>query len=292
MGNVRNPVGPLPSSIYWRRRAVVACLFAIVAALVVWLALPGGPGHGGGGHTGAQGGGHSGTPLPSITPGPTTSQTGITTEPGGRTSGGSGDGGSGDGGSGDGGSGTSGTSGGSGSGGSDSGGTGSAAGGSDDGGAQVGSGGGSGGTGSSGTRLPTGTSVPDCASSQASLRVRSVKSSYPAGQKPQFAVTAVNSGDAACKVNFSAVGTVVTITDSAGHHVWASDDCPPGRTPYLLQVPAGGSTIDDVDWNRAVSAPQCATPSSTGTVASGTYHVKVAVPGLTTVTTSFTLGNG
>lgn len=274
MGNVRNPVGPLPSSIYWRRRAVVLCLFAIVAALAVWLVMPGGPEHGGGHRTGAQGpGGHSATPLPSITPGPTTSETGITTEPGGRT-GGTDSGGS-DGGSS------------SGSGGS-SGGGGSAAGGTD-GGADTSSGGTGGDSGDSGGRLPVGTPVPDCAGGSARLEVRSVHAAYVPGQRPTFAVTAVNSGDASCKVNFSAVGTVVTVTDSSGHHVWASADCPPGRTPYLLSVPAGGSTIDDVDWNRTPSAPQCATPSSTGTAGPGTYHVKVDVPGLPIVTTTFKL---
>ena len=282
MGNVRNPVGPLPSSIYWRRRAVVLCLLAIVVALVVW-AVVSGRGSGGGSDGAHGSGGHSGTPVPTITPGPTSSGPAITTEPGGRTSGGTGAGGASAGASAGSSSGAS--AGGSSSGASSSGGT---DGGGTDGGAGTSSGGSSGGgSAGSGARLPVGTPVPDCSGGSVRLQVRSVHSTYAPGQRPTFAITAVNSGDASCKVNFSAVGTVVTVTDASGHHVWASADCPPGRTPYLLRVPAGGSTIDDVDWDRTPSAPQCATPVSTGIAGSGTYHVRVAVPGLKAVTTSF-----
>ena len=272
MGNVRNPVGPLPSSIYWRRRAVVLCLFAIALALVVWAvtrgdggtsdaAKGGAPGAGSSGTPGS--GGHHRTPLPSITPGPTTSQTGITTEPGGRSSGGS-DGG--------------GTSGGSGNGGASGGG--SASGGS----------GGSGGAG--GLQLPVGTSVPDCSGSQVTLTIRSVKHSYQPGQKPEFALAAVNSGAGACKVNFSAVSAVVTVTDSGGHDMVATNDCPADRSPYLLEVPAEATTTFDVSWDRAASAPDCATPSGAGTAGPGNYRAQAAVPGLGTAKATFVLASG
>lgn len=272
MGNVRNPVGPLPSSIYWRRRAIVACLLAIGAAAIVWAVTSGGGGGSGSGSTGAQGAGtHGRTPLPSITPGPTSSQTGITTEPGGRSVGGASDGGP------------------TGSAGTDAGSTGSA--GSADAGATSGgsgSGGGSGG-GAGGQRLPVGTSVPDCGGSRVHLALHSVKNSYEPGEKPTFQISAANSGGSACKVNFSAVSAVVTIVDSGNHHVWASDDCPASRSPYLLEVPASASATYDVPWSLAVSAPQCATPSGTRTASSGTYLAKVTVPGFSSAQASFVL---
>ncbi len=279
MGNVRNPVGPLPSSIYWRRRAVVLCLFAIVAAIVVWLVTSGGGGgSGSGGKTGAHGpGGHGRTPLPSITPGPTSSQTGITTVPGGRSVGGSSDGGGTDGGS-------SGAAGASDNGGATDGGSTSGA----TSGGAAGSGGGTGG-GSGGQRLPVGTAVPDCGGSHVRLVLHSVKNSYEPGEKPVFQVSAVNSGGAACKVNFSGVSAVLTVVDSGDHHVWSSDDCPASRTPYLLEVPAGGSAAHDVPWNLAVSAPHCATPAGSRTASSGTYLAKVTVAGVGSAQTSFVL---
>ena len=42
VGSLRNPVGPLPSSIYWRRRAVALSLIALLAVLVLWAVTSGG----------------------------------------------------------------------------------------------------------------------------------------------------------------------------------------------------------------------------------------------------------
>ena len=42
VGSLRNPVGPLPSSIYWRRRAVALSLIALLAVLVLWVVTSGG----------------------------------------------------------------------------------------------------------------------------------------------------------------------------------------------------------------------------------------------------------
>jgi hypothetical protein len=262
VGNVRNPVGPLPSSIYWRRRAIVACLFAIVLAAAAWALTHGGGGHRSGGSSARGSGGHSRTPLPSITPGPTTSQTGITSMPGGRSTGGSSDGG-------------------------DDGGTDAGAGG----GTPGGSGGtaGSGGTGG-GQQLAAGSSVPDCGGSRVRLVVRSVKSSYKPGEEPKFDISAVNSGGSACKVNFSPVSAVVTVLNSADHHVWASDDCPASRSPYLLEVQADSTTTHTVHWDLAVSSSQCATPPGNRTASAGTYQAEVAVPGLGSAQTTFALG--
>lgn len=263
MGNVRNPVGPLPSSIYWRRRAVVLCLFALVVTLVVWAVNA--IGSSGAGRPAAHGPGGR-TPVPSITPGPSTSETGITQRPGGRDTGG-------------------------GTGGDASGGNAAIGGSGSGGGADGGNGGGAaGGSGTSGgAPLPAGTTLPDCASGATQLRMRSVKNAYDAGDNPVFELTVVNSGGAACKVNFAATAAVVSIVDSSDHHVWASDDCPANRSAYLLQVPAHGSTTYTLRWNRRTSAPQCATPSGAGTADAGTYLAKASVGGLGSAQTSFVL---
>ncbi|MDX6361056.1 MAG: hypothetical protein QOC85_59, partial [Streptomyces sp.] len=39
---MRNPVGPLPSSIYWRRRAVLLSVVGLLALLIVWVVGSGG----------------------------------------------------------------------------------------------------------------------------------------------------------------------------------------------------------------------------------------------------------
>lgn len=258
VGNVRNPVGPLPSSIYWRRRAVVLLLLLLLIALIVWAVTSGGSAPTAG--RSAQGPSAGRTPEASITPGPTSSQTGITARPGGRdTSGG-----------------------GSGSGGSDAGsgvfGSGGSAG-----------AGGTGGTGS-GTGAPAGSGLPDCAPGQVQLRVRALSGSYPPGRNPAFEVSAVNSQGSACQVNFGSTATVLTVTSVPGDaHVWASDDCPASREAVWREVPAGGSAAYRVQWDRTVTAPQCATPSQSADARPGTYHVTVSGDGLGTAQASFVL---
>lgn len=74
MPSLRQPVGPLPASIYWRRRLVVFAALIAVLALIVWLT------------SGSDGGSkppHGAQPAPaqSITPGASPTGSAITTAP-------------------------------------------------------------------------------------------------------------------------------------------------------------------------------------------------------------------
>ncbi|MEU1620726.1 hypothetical protein ABZ479_25915 [Streptomyces sp. NPDC005722] len=280
---MRNPVGPLPSSIYWRRRAVVLLLLALLTVLAVWAV------------NSRDGGGNSAngpdgrTPAPSITPGPSASGPLNSSRPGGSVGGGGGDdggdasdggadGGTGDSGATDGGS--QGAAAGAGDGGADSGASGAAG---------TGGSGGSSGNGGGGGQLPAGSSLPDCGPG-VSLSVRSTDNAYEPGERPRFTLTATNPTATACKLDFGPESAVLSITDVGDHHVWASDDCPRSRAAYLLQVPAGGSTSYDVEWDRRTSSPQCATPK-TRTAPYGTYLLEVKLPGRSAKQTSFVLKN-
>lgn len=255
------------------------CLAALAVALVVWAVTSNGkPGHGGGGSQaqGPGGGGsHSATPLPSITPGPSTSQTGITTEPGGRGGSGGSGGGSGDQGS----AGGSGGSGGAGDGGS--------AGAGADGGSAAGPGGGS---VLAGRELAAGSPLPDCSGPSVRLTLRSVRPIYATGQKPQFTISVANSSGTACKVDLASTSAVLTVDDSDGHQVWASDDCPASSDPFLLEAAAHATAGYQLPWDLAVSAPQCATPSGDTTVTAGSYKARVAVAGLGSAQAAFVIG--
>ncbi|MGW7576791.1 hypothetical protein [Streptomyces sp. NPDC054765] len=272
MGSLRNPIGPLPSSIYWRRRAVALAIVVLLALLVVWALNLGGSG----GKNSAEGkGSHGKGPATSITPGPSSSGPVIGQKPGGRDESGGG---------------------GSGSGSGSGGGSGAAGGGSDE------SGGGDSGSGSSGS-VPGGpigqgsgknaveaaSSLPNCVSGKAELVLDSVKDSYPTDVKPKFELTIKNAAGAACKVDLGQKATVLTITDMAGDdRVWASNDCPSGTEPALLQVPAKGSVKRTLVWDRRASSPQCETPSS-ATVPDGKYRIEAKVPGLEAAHASFVL---
>ncbi|MFG2893771.1 hypothetical protein [Streptomyces sp. NPDC048248] len=280
MGSLRNPIGPLPSSIYWRRRAVALAIVVLLALLVVWVVSWGGDGSGDNQGKGSERPG----PATSITPGPSSTGPAISQKPGGRDESGPGGGDSGSG-SGSGGAG----------GGSASGGASGASGGSGgSGGSGSGGSGGAGaslpiGEGSGGVAVPAGSSVPNCTNSKVTLALHSVKNSYAPGEKPKFEVTVKNSGGSACKVDLGRKAAVLTISDTADDdRVWVSADCPEGSGTALLKVPAKGSTKRVVEWDRRASAPRCATPSAAA-VPAGTYLIEAKVPGLSTARTSFVL---
>ncbi|MFI8093541.1 hypothetical protein ACIF9R_35405 [Streptomyces sp. NPDC086080] len=294
MGSLRNPVGPLPSTIYWRRRAVLLSMLALLALLITWVVMSGGGGGGGGGDNGANGK----NPAPSITPGPSGSGPAISQAPGGRDE--SGDDGSGGSGSGSGGSGGSSSGSGSGSGddgaGGDPGDSGGAGGAGGSGGGAGGSAGGGseGGTSAgvgAGDALPAGSggTLPNCAAGAVKFSLRSSSNTYEPGQTPAFLLTARNTSGSDCKVDLGPVNAVLTVTPASGDDAyWASDDCPKGARSLLFRVPAGESITYTVKWDRKASAPECATPKA-GAAKAGTYLVEAKAPGFEKVRTSFVL---
>ncbi|MFF1600407.1 hypothetical protein ACFVYV_23325 [Streptomyces mirabilis] len=274
MGSMRNPVGPLPSTIYWRRRAVLLSLVALLALLIAWVVSSGG----GGGKKNADGS-NGKNPVHTITPGPSGSGPAISQHPGGRdesspgTSAGTASGSSG---------GSSGSDSGSGSGSGDgSGGTGSADGGGSDGGS-------SGGT-SSGDQVPAGSTLPNCTAGAVKLTLRSVHNTYAPGDKPSIELIAKNSSANDCKVDLGPKSAVLTITQAGGDKsFWSSSDCPKDAASLFFRVPAGDQVTYTVDWDRTASAAQCATPPA-GSATAGTYLVEAKAPGLAKATTSFVL---
>ncbi|MFF4270041.1 hypothetical protein [Streptomyces sp. NPDC001536] len=275
MGSLRNPVGPLPSTIYWRRRAVLLSVLALLALLIAWVVSSGG----GGDKNGADGSNDKNPSPSTITPGPSGSGPAISQAPGGRdesTPGGepggtdAGAGSGSDGGSG-GGSSTSGT--GSGSGGSEG---------------AAGGGGAGSGVGQDDT-LPAGSGLPNCTAGSVKLTVSSLRNGYGPGETPTLLLTAANSSGGDCKVDLGPKRAVLTITEAAqDDEYWSSADCPKTAASLVFRVPAGSSITYTVKWDRKPSAPQCATPAA-GSAGAGTYLVELAAPGYAKVQTSFVL---
>ncbi|WKX71831.1 hypothetical protein [Streptomyces sp. XD-27] len=269
MGSLRNPIGPLPSSIYWRRRAVALLLFVLLALLAVWAFSLGGSG--GGKHDESKGTGGDGA-ASTITPGPSATTPVNSNRPGGRDEADDDEDGSGSGGGG----------GNDGAAGGGSGGGGSGA----DGAQGIGSG--------EGVAVPADSLLPDCKPGAVELTVRSVKggrvkSSYAADEKPTFEIIVKNSASSACKVDFGRASASLTITDSEDDHVWASDDCPKGSAVALIEVPGEGESKRTVVWDRERSAEGCATPSGGAAAGAGEYLVEAKVGGLGAAQVSFTL---
>ncbi|MEU5401181.1 hypothetical protein ABZ348_18040 [Streptomyces sp. NPDC005963] len=278
MGSLRNPIGPLPSSIYWRRRAIALSLAAVLLVLVAWAVTSD---RGDGGKEDSANG--SATPAPSITPGPAQSGPAISGQPGGREkpSGSPSDSGSSSGSGSDPGPGSS-----SGSVSGDGSTNGATEGGGADGG--QGSTGAAASGGTAGQPVPAGSDLPNCPSSALKLTLRSIKVSYEPGEKPSFQLSASNTSATTCKADFGPKAAVLTVKDTGDEEVWSSKDCPRTRGSVLLRVPAGQTVTHTVQWDRRQSEPRCATPNA-GAVSAGTYLVEASFPGTAVLPASFRL---
>ncbi|MFJ8626640.1 hypothetical protein ACIRD3_27925 [Kitasatospora sp. NPDC093550] len=274
MPSLRQPVGPLPASIYWRRRVVVLAAVAAVIALIAWLMTDqGGGGDDGSGSKAAQAV-PSQTPAQAITPG--ASPSGPAARPGGG-SGGSG------GGPVAGGGGTEvNLSGGTGANPAPAGGSGGAGGGT--GGGAAGGTGGSGGSGGTGGGVPAVNTpeimaLPVCASSQVALELAGTQNSFQPKDKPRLALTVKNSG-ANCRVDLGRIASAITVSASNGDRVWSSGDCPNDKGSIWVQLAANGSQTETFTWDRSRSKPQCATAADQTPPANGTYVVLAELTGL------------
>ncbi|MEU9762833.1 hypothetical protein [Streptomyces sp. NPDC047985] len=264
MGSLRNPIGPLPSSIYWRRRAVALTLVALLVLLIVWAVTS----NGSKGNTDDSRSGGS-SPVRSITPGPTPSGSAITQQPGGRDESSDSDGGSDGGGTGTGTeNGTSGT--------GDSG-SGPDAGTGGDGGA------------ASAQQVPANSPLPACTPGAFQLSLNT-EISYAPDEKPKFRLVARNTSSTDCKADFGPKNTVLTITEAGGddNQVWSSKDCPRAPGSVLLRVPAGATVVHTVEWDRKKSDARCVT-SPARSAHPGTYLVEAKAPGEPVQRASFVL---
>ncbi|MFF7338621.1 hypothetical protein ACFZAT_14875 [Streptomyces sp. NPDC008163] len=251
----------------------------LLALLIAWAVTSGG---GNGDHHDDSKPPSSG-PAGSITPGPSGSGPAITEQPGGsgESDGSGGSGGDKDGSSGGGSAGTGGS-----SGSSDANG----------GGQDTGSGSASGSTGSgtgegaqAARPVPAGSSLADCTAGAIRISLKT-ELSYAPDEKPKFRLFVTNTSSTACKADFGPKSAVLTVTEAGGDddEVWSSKDCPRDPKPALIEVPAGTTVVHTVQWDRAKSAPKCATPPP-GKAKPGTYLVEAKAPGQPVQRASFVL---
>jgi hypothetical protein len=254
----------------------VLLLVALVLLLVFWaLRSTGGGQDDTAGHDDGAGG-----PAASITPGPTPSESLIDERPGGREDPPSGEGsgdepgeGSGEG-SGD-------ASGGSGET-EEAGGTGEA--GDPGGGEERNAGGGAAGQG--GIADPA--ALPECGPDAVTVSLRSDANEYPPGVTPDLRLTVQNTSDSSCHVDFGHAALTVTVADRADERVWSSADCPEGASSAPEGVPAGGTAVHTVTWDRRHSAADCGSGGG-AEAAPGTYLAEAELTGHPVVRAPFTL---
>ncbi|GAA1989696.1 hypothetical protein [Catenulispora subtropica] len=234
MGSLRNPVGSLPPTVYWRRRVLV--LLAALAALALILYACSGSGSG---KKKPVADGKNTSPAASQSSLPTAGGSSAQASSGGTTASG---GASGNGPA------------------SSSGGPSSSAG------APSGSAGGPGG-GPGGTGGATGASG-NGGGCQLTLVLSSQFPQYANGDHPAFTLTAFNKGTADCDIDLGPKTMVLNIF-SGSDRIWSSADCGVGGSDIRGIAPGSAQTVT-YTWNRLRSAAGC--PAGGQPAKFGTYY--------------------
>ena len=267
MIRVLDPVGPLPASVYWRRRAL-ALAAVIVVLLLIWAVLPGG----GGGDGRRDTAGAAGSATPTGSPGatdPAAAPTGLSaTAPSGVPGpAGDGDGNGGDngGGNGDGG---------------------------DNGGNSAG-----GPAGTPAPVTPSPTPVPTtpkptvappttCPDAALAVTVAPRARTYRVGQNPIFDLRVRNISALSCIRDLGAGQQEVAVYKGT-QRLWSSNDCYPSpeKSPQLLRP--GVQETSSVTWSGLGSRPDCA--GKRAQVGAGNYTVVARVGTAVTRRTPFSL---
>jgi hypothetical protein len=110
---------------------------------------------------------------------------------------------------------------------------------------------------------------------------------YPAGQDPDFVVSARNSGGGNCLLDVSGKGIVITVSNPAANNalVWTSSTCP--GTADSRALGPGDTYQATTVWQRIRSEASCPqNPTSAGT---GTFVVTVTAGGATAASVQFIL---
>ncbi len=252
MGTFRKPVGPLPASVYWRRRIVLLGIPLFVIALVAYACTgtSGSPQN-----TAAPGGGSSASSSPTgvITPGASQTASGPSghsypTAPASSNSAGAGTGG-----------------------------TSSAS---------------SGSTAGAGTTHQAASGAAAGCALTLTIALDQTSSSgtvrYAAGTYPTFKITATDSGSANCTVDVSGKGLVVSVMPlGTTKPIWTSQVCS-GASDLRVLGPGDAQTYPVV-WKRWESQGTTCPVSKLPTVPQGTYTVNAETGGVTTSAVEFIL---
>jgi hypothetical protein len=136
------------------------------------------------------------------------------------------------------------------------------------------------------TTTPTSSSsaaVTTCTSSDVTVAVTSVATTYPAGVLPHFVATIRTTGASACTLPARAISWEVV---SGPDTVFTNAGCPDAAKTVLTLRP-NHPTRTGLLWNRHRSVAGCATPGAAA--GAGTYQVRATVAGVRSAATVFHL---
>ncbi|GAA4808727.1 hypothetical protein GCM10023200_53130 [Actinomycetospora chlora] len=126
-----------------------------------------------------------------------------------------------------------------------------------------------------------------CADGDLRVTARTDAPTYAAGVKPVLSLVVTNAGAAPCVRDLDAAKQAVAVVVRPGEGLWGSNDCSPGDTDDVRTLAPGEEAVFSVRWSGRTSAPGCTGERTT--VPPGTYQLLARLDGIVSEPASFTL---
>lgn len=126
-----------------------------------------------------------------------------------------------------------------------------------------------------------------CADSALKVAARSDKPRYGTGERPLFSLVVTNTGKAPCTRDVGPARTAMAVVVKAGDGLWGSDDCAPGGAPDVRTLAPGQEQVISLRWAGRTSLPGC--PSGRAAVPGGDYQLLTRLDGTVSAPAPFSL---
>ncbi|GAA4848097.1 hypothetical protein GCM10023201_45020 [Actinomycetospora corticicola] len=110
-----------------------------------------------------------------------------------------------------------------------------------------------------------------CRDAALTVAARTDKPRYTAAERPQFSLVVTNTGKEPCTRDLGPARTAMAVVIKPGDGLWGSDDCAPGGDPDVRTLVPGQEQVFSVRWAGRTSAPGC--PADRAAVPAGTYQL-------------------
>jgi hypothetical protein len=128
---------------------------------------------------------------------------------------------------------------------------------------------------------------PRCADGDLRVVARSDKPRYAAGEHPLFSLVITNTGPAPCIRDLDAARQAMAVVRKPGDGLWGSNDCSPAHTSDVRTLAPGQDAVFTVRWGGRTSEPGCSGDRTV--VPAGDYQLLTRLDGTVSAPARFTL---
>ena len=128
---------------------------------------------------------------------------------------------------------------------------------------------------------------PRCADGDLRVAARTDQPRYPVGNHPLFSLVITNTGSAPCVRDLDAARQAMAVVRKPGDGLWGSNDCSPAHTSDVRTLAPGQDVVFTVRWGGRTSAPGCS--GDRAVVPAGDYQLLTRLDGTVSAPARFTL---